>query len=225
MKKLLALIPLTLLGVFVMAGVASAHTAQVSVSPATCISTTAWKFTLTVVPTDLDKAPVATVSNSAGPYTVHTFPYSTVFTEQSAHATVSVAIQWNDGVAYNSGPLTVNAPPGGCSPTSTTAPTPTTTTCDRAVPPRTDCGAPVPPTVPTTITPIVEPTSIAPPDTTTTVPPVATTIRRGPSTTRPVSAALPVTGAGDTAGMVVAALFAISLGSVLVYSVKRRTVR
>jgi hypothetical protein len=223
MKKLLALIPLTLIGVFVMAGVASAHTAQVSVSPATCISSTAWKFTLTVVPTDLDKAPVATVSNSAGPYTVHTFPYSTVFTEQSAHATVSVAVTWNDGVAYNSGPVTVNAPPGGCSP-STTAPTPTTTTCDRAVPPRTDCGARVPPTVPTTITPIVEPTSIAPPDTTTTVPPVPTTIRRGPSTTRPVSAALPVTGAGDTAGMV-AALFAISLGSVLVYSVKRRTVR
>jgi LPXTG-motif cell wall-anchored protein len=35
---------------------------------------------------------------------------------------------------------------------------------------------------------------------------------------------LPHTGAGDTAGMVVAALFAIFLGWVLVYSVKRRGV-
>jgi LPXTG-motif cell wall-anchored protein len=154
-----------------------------------------------------------------------------VFTQQSATAKVRVTILWDDGVTYDSGQLVVTAPPGGCKPDATTEPTtPPTTTCDRAVPPRTDCTPAT--TVPVIIAPPVTVTNppTSPPDTV--MPPTSSPVTSAPhappavvhSSSTTVATVLPHTGAGDTAGMVVAALFAIFLGWVLVYSVKRRGV-
>jgi hypothetical protein len=213
---------------------ADAHTAAVTTTQSVCIAPGAWKVTLGVNPTNLEAHPVATIINSAGPYTVHTFPYTTSFTYQTAHANLRVTILWDDGVTYDSGQLVVQAPPGSCEPiTVPTNPppvTPPTTTCAAAVPPRTDCTPAT--TVPVIIAPPVTVTNppTSPPDTV--MPPTSSPVTSAPhappavvhSSSTTVATVLPHTGAGDTAGMVVAALFAIFLGWVLVYSVKRRGV-
>jgi LPXTG-motif cell wall-anchored protein len=207
---------------------ADAHTAQVLTTDAHCIAPGAWAFTLTVAPTNLDANPAATIVNSAGPYTVHTFPYHTSFTQQTSHATVAVNIVWADGVTYSSGPLTVQAPPGGCEPiTVPTQPTtPPTTTCAAAVPPRTDCGVPPVTTVPPVATTVVNtspPVSVSPPATVPTTPaPVVHAsgpVERASSST---VAVLPHTGAGDTVAIfLIVGLLSFLSGFVLVYVVAR----
>lgn len=127
---------------------------------------------------------------------------------------------------------------GDCTPPSTTAPSPTTTTCTQAIPPRDDCGTPPPsttiPPTPTTL-PMVESSVVQSPDTTAPAVPSTGEATRGgapaapagPSTTvcvptggqltpgaRPCT--LPTTGGGDVLLLVGAiAGFLILVGLIL----------
>jgi hypothetical protein len=218
-----AIIPL---GIAAFAGSASAHTASALTTDAVCLNQTgAWKFNLTVTVTNPELNPVATIANSASPYTVHTFPYTTTFTETGKQATVRVTTVWSDGFKTDSGVLTVKAPAGGCVP-ATTVPAPTTTTtCSAAVPPRQDCGGVVPP-------PTVEPTTVVPPPDST-IPPVSspvtpapaaptTAVRRASPTTAAAVAELPHTGAGNSPRNVAIAFAMTGLGIALVLVTRRR---
>ena len=85
-------------GVLIPASLADAHTAQASIATAHCLSQGGWGATFSVTPTDLDKAPVATISGDASQYTITTFPYSTTVTDSTPDArTFHVHILWNDG--------------------------------------------------------------------------------------------------------------------------------
>jgi hypothetical protein len=196
---------------------ADAHTAAVQITDQHCLGAV-WAGTLLVTPTDLDKAPAATVSDDASPYKVTTFPYSTTVTTDTTPRTFNVHIVWNDGVTWN-GTAALTPQPGACGHPTTTAPdTPTTTTCARAIPPRSDCGAVLTvPSEPTTVA-IVESTVVESPTSSTVRVAVSSTAKPAPrqsSSVAPAPIYLPTTG-GASRLEAAAGLFVLLFGVGLV---------
>lgn len=197
--------------VLIPATAASAHTATAQITDQRCAPSGAFTGILSVTPTDLDKAPVATiVSSAAGGYSPTTpWPYHTLVTTMSGYSTsYTVSILWNDGVTWGPTKLTLNPDKVACTPTSTVPSTQPPTTVATTIPATTEPPTTVPDTEPPTTVPATTPTTIcaqpvtledgsqvcnetyhAPPNTPPTNPPVA-----GHSTDIPNQ--LPATGSG-----------------------------
>jgi len=185
------------------------HTSAAAFTDAHCLDSGAWQATLTINGTDLNKNPVATISNTQAPLKVG-LPYSHPFTMPASAKTftVSIVVDWNDGVHNDLGTFTADRP-DGCTP-ATTAGTTTTTTCAQAIPPRTDCE------VTTSVPPISAPTTSASP-TSSSVPASTVASSTSPavrdastSIVRPAPIYLPPTGASDWL------LLAVAVGGFLI---------
>lgn len=211
------------------AGIASAHTGGGGLTNARCLTGDAWAVTLNLTGDYLELHPTATITYTGNQMQGAPIPYTHQFTLTGPTFTASAHIVWTDGFTKDVGPFTANRP-DGCVPPTTQPGTTTTTTCAMAIPPRGDCGGPIPDATtvppPTTIAPVVEPTTILP-DTTTTSPARAVT----PPPTNPPAAhqtvgQLPTTG-GTSTMLVALGVVMLAFGAILVgwHALETRRIR